>query len=603
MRCVLVSHFHWDREWYRTFEAFRRGWSTPSIACSTCARPIPATASCSTARRSCSRTTWRVRPDRRAELAAAVATGRLAVGPWYVQPDSLLPSGESHVRNLLESAGAVATALGPCSRVAYVPDSFGHPAQLPQLFAGFGLGPFVYWRGNGDEIDALGPRLAVGRARRQRVVAVATCPTATSTPRASRRSRRARAIGLAGAVAPAGGRGRRPRAAHERLRPHCLPDAHTADGRRAARDDDSACTVQRALLDDAARCSRPPTRRRFTGELLGGARREPLAGRVVDAHAAQAARTAPARPLLDGLGRAVGRARRARSGCPTSAPSLGVAWRTLLQNHAHDSICGCSLDHVHAQMQARFDTAAELAATTTTRVLERLAGRAGTGAPTWTDEHDLAVFNPSPRAKTGIVRVPLDAAPSVARCASIGSSSTRSASSTPGSPWTACRPGRRLGRSRPRALAPRADAVRRRVRRRDVPAFGCRACLMRAAAAAPTGSTTAARSPPTASSFGAATTAPSTSARRRAHHGLFGVEDVGDRGDSYDFDPVPGDDAGDVTAHRSVTRDAPQSGIRRLRIAARCAAGGTGGAHARARPRPVPCARARGRAVPGVPAS
>ena len=23
MHCVLVSHFHWDREWYRTFEAFR----------------------------------------------------------------------------------------------------------------------------------------------------------------------------------------------------------------------------------------------------------------------------------------------------------------------------------------------------------------------------------------------------------------------------------------------------------------------------------------------------------------------------------------------------------------------------------------------------
>ena len=23
MRCILVSHFHWDREWYRTFEAYR----------------------------------------------------------------------------------------------------------------------------------------------------------------------------------------------------------------------------------------------------------------------------------------------------------------------------------------------------------------------------------------------------------------------------------------------------------------------------------------------------------------------------------------------------------------------------------------------------
>jgi len=29
-------------------------------------------------------------------------------------------------------------------------DSFGHPAQLPQLFAGFGIHHFLHWRGNGN---------------------------------------------------------------------------------------------------------------------------------------------------------------------------------------------------------------------------------------------------------------------------------------------------------------------------------------------------------------------------------------------------------------------------------------------------------------------
>ncbi len=97
-----------------------------------------------------------VRPDRREALAAGVRAGRLAAGPWYVQPDSLLPAGETHVRNLLHGR-AIADTFGGSSRVAYVPDSFGHPAQFPQLFAGFGLDPFVYWRGNGTEIDALAP--------------------------------------------------------------------------------------------------------------------------------------------------------------------------------------------------------------------------------------------------------------------------------------------------------------------------------------------------------------------------------------------------------------------------------------------------------------
>ena len=55
------------------------------------------------------------------------------------------------------AVAASATEFGAVSRVAYVPDSFGHPAQFPQLFAGFGLDPFVYWRGNGTEIDTLAP--------------------------------------------------------------------------------------------------------------------------------------------------------------------------------------------------------------------------------------------------------------------------------------------------------------------------------------------------------------------------------------------------------------------------------------------------------------
>ncbi|HZB72427.1 MAG TPA: hypothetical protein VE395_09830, partial [Acidimicrobiales bacterium] len=155
-RCVLVSHFHWDREWYRTFEDFRsRLVGAVDAVLDLCAAD-PGYRFVLDGQAVVLEDYLEVRPDRRAELEAGVRAGRLAVGPWYVQPDSLLPSGEAHVRNLLHGR-AVAGAVGPVSRVAYVPDSFGHPAQFPQLFAGFGLAPFVYWRGNGDEIDRLGP--------------------------------------------------------------------------------------------------------------------------------------------------------------------------------------------------------------------------------------------------------------------------------------------------------------------------------------------------------------------------------------------------------------------------------------------------------------
>mgnify|MGYP003499564324 CR=1 FL=1 len=34
---------------------------------------------------------------------------------------------------------------------------------------------------------------------------------------------------------------------------------------------------------------------------------------------------------------------------------LDVAWRELLRNQPHDSICGCSIDQVHDEMRTRFD--------------------------------------------------------------------------------------------------------------------------------------------------------------------------------------------------------------------------------------------------------
>ncbi|HZJ87202.1 MAG TPA: alpha-mannosidase [Erysipelothrix sp.] len=39
---------------------------------------------------------------------------------------------------------------------------------------------------------------------------------------------------------------------------------------------------------------------------------------------------------------------------------ITFAWKTLLQNHPHDSICGCSIDPVHREMETRFEKAEEV---------------------------------------------------------------------------------------------------------------------------------------------------------------------------------------------------------------------------------------------------
>src|SRR5262245_45680186 len=156
VRAFWVGHFHWDREWYRTFQAFRaRLVDAVDVLLHLCDAD-PDYRFLLDGQTIAVEDYLAVRPHRAARLRELVEARRVTIGPWYVQPDSLLPAGESHVRNLLEGrrSGAV---FGGASRIGYTPDSFGHPAQLPQILAGFGLRAFVYWRGHGDELADLPP--------------------------------------------------------------------------------------------------------------------------------------------------------------------------------------------------------------------------------------------------------------------------------------------------------------------------------------------------------------------------------------------------------------------------------------------------------------
>src|SRR5581483_2488569 len=65
---------------------------------------------------------------------------------------SFLVSGESLIRNL-EIGMAAARRFGRPLDVGYLPDQFGHIAQLPQILAGFGFRTAVLWRGVGADVD------------------------------------------------------------------------------------------------------------------------------------------------------------------------------------------------------------------------------------------------------------------------------------------------------------------------------------------------------------------------------------------------------------------------------------------------------------------
>jgi alpha-mannosidase len=81
-----------------------------------------------------------------------VAEGRLqVVGGTDVMPDDNMPSGESFVRQILYAKSYCRQVLGVDVKVAWLLDTFGHNAQLPQILREAGLDSFWYFRGVKDD--------------------------------------------------------------------------------------------------------------------------------------------------------------------------------------------------------------------------------------------------------------------------------------------------------------------------------------------------------------------------------------------------------------------------------------------------------------------
>lgn len=403
-RCLIVSHFHWDREWYRTFEGYRARLADAVDRVLELLDADPGYHFLLDGQTVVLEDYLAVRPQRRAALEAALRAGRLGTGPWYVQPDSLLPSGEALARNLLYGMRLAAEYGGRPSRIAYVPDSFGHPAQFPQLFAGFGLDTFVYWRGNGNEIDALGDTYRWQAPDGSEVAALllrdgyfnAACLPDDADGAAARLAAYLQARS-----------GRSPRLLMNGF-DHMLPDAHVgAVAAALARLLDAP--VIRGLLDDLPVLRGPlPV---YRGELIGGRLANLLPGVWSTRTPIKLANRA-CEALLEGWAEPWAALALALGG-PDERPALRIAWKRVLHNQAHDSLCGCSVDAVAQQVLGRYDSAAGLTRETVSRLLERLAGRDLERRTPDVVEPEVAVFNPSPHPRTDVVRVALEPYPAL----------------------------------------------------------------------------------------------------------------------------------------------------------------------------------------------
>ncbi|MEV6159196.1 alpha-mannosidase [Nonomuraea sp. NPDC052129] len=143
---AVVPHTHWDREWYEPFQRFRlRLVALLDEVLDTMERE-PDYHFTLDGQLACVDDYLEVRPENRDRIAALVESGRLAVGPWQILLDEFLCSGENIVRNL-ELGMNRADKLGGAMAVGYLPDMFGHTAQMPQILRRAGLLHACVYRG------------------------------------------------------------------------------------------------------------------------------------------------------------------------------------------------------------------------------------------------------------------------------------------------------------------------------------------------------------------------------------------------------------------------------------------------------------------------
>jgi mannosylglycerate hydrolase len=421
-RLVVISHTHWDREWHRPYQEFRL------LLTKAVDGLLAILASDSEYRHFLMdgqtvvlEDYLEMRPERRAELHEHIASGRILVGPWYVLPDEFLVSGEALIRNL-QIGYHVAHSFGQPMKVGYLPDQFGHISQMPQILRGFDIDSAVVWRGldtltrsefrwrspDGSEVLAL--HLPCGYFN---AVALPDNPERLMVRLETIRSELEPLATTPYVALMNGGDHFSPQPSLSKvieMANELLGDAQVSHGSLP----EFVQSLRDSYRDNGSDWPE------VTGELRQNRRYHLLPG-VLSARMWIKQRNAACENLLEKWAEPFSawaslEAAQSESATPSFANAdswrqpLRQAWKYLLQNQPHDSICGCSVDQVHEEMKTRFDWSEQISQMITREALTLLVGHVDTASLTRCNDGDeessripLVVFNPDAGPRTGFV--------------------------------------------------------------------------------------------------------------------------------------------------------------------------------------------------------
>lgn len=384
-KVYIISHSHWDREWYMPYEQHHMRLVTLMDDLLEIIKTDPDFHSFHLDGQTIILDDYlEVRPHKKEEVQAAIDAGKLKIGPFYILQDDFLISSEANTRNMLIGLEE-SRKWGTPVKLGYFPDTFGNMGQAPQMMleggiemAAFGRGVkptgfnnvvindekyasqfsemwwqgpdgskifgllFANWYSNGNEIPVDKEEAKVFWERK-----LADAELYASTN-------------------------------------HLLM-MNGCDHQPLQKDVTQAIKVANELYDDyefihssfeeyleAVMTDLPDNLSTVEGELTS----QETDGWYTLANTSSSRiylkqKNTEVQRQLESIAEPLATMASQVSG-HYPHDELRYAWKLLLQNHPHDSICGCSVDEVHREMMTRFDKALEVGRFVASEALETL---------------------------------------------------------------------------------------------------------------------------------------------------------------------------------------------------------------------------------------
>ena len=148
-RVIAYLHTHWDREWYREFEIFRLRLLRVFDNVIDMLEQDKIPSFYFDGQVAALLDYLEIRPEKEQLIRDLIAKKKLYIGPFYCLVDEFLTDGICFAKNL-EIGMKIARDFGCTDFIGYLADTFGHSINVPLILQEFRVDKAVVWRGAGD---------------------------------------------------------------------------------------------------------------------------------------------------------------------------------------------------------------------------------------------------------------------------------------------------------------------------------------------------------------------------------------------------------------------------------------------------------------------